>query len=95
MDIIIKEKNFLSAYELKTITGKNSINHRLNESITQSCRVIINLAVDYNIRNLYSEIKKHFYKHKNALEVIIFKGKKEIKIDRNLMTEAKFRKLFN
>ncbi|MGM9795922.1 MAG: hypothetical protein ACI3ZZ_06935 [Candidatus Aphodosoma sp.] len=95
MDIIIKEKKFLSAYELKTITGKNSINHRLDESITQSCRVIINLAVDYNIRNLYREIKKHFYKHKNALEVIIYKGKKEIKIDRDLMTKAKFRKLFN
>lgn len=94
MDIIIKKDNYLAAYDVKTITGKNSVNHRLNESITQFRRVILNLAIDYNIRNLYREIKKHFYTNKDALEVIIYKGKKEIKMDKNMTSEIEFRKFF-
>ena len=39
-------------------------------------------------------MEKYFYKDKEEIEVIIYGGKKEIKIDRNLMTEMEFRKLF-
>ena len=94
MDIIIKKRNFLGGYDVKTISGKNSVYNRLSESITQSYRVILNLTINYNLRNLYKEIKKYFYANKEAIEVIVYKGKKEIKIDRNLMTEMEFRKLF-
>ncbi len=94
MDIIIKKRNFLGGYDVKTISGKSSVYNRLSESITQSYRVILNLTINYNLRNLYKEIKKYFYANKEAIEVIIYKGKKEIKIDRNLMTEMEFRKLF-
>ena len=94
MDIIIKKRNFLGGYDVKTISGKNSVCNRLNESITQSYRVILNLTIDYNLRKLYKKKKKYFYTNKEAIEVIIYEGKKEIKIDRNLMTEMEFRKLF-
>ena len=95
MDIIVKNKNFLAGYDVKTITGKNSVGNRLEESTTQSYRVILNLSVDYNIRKLYKEIKKHFHTYDEALEVIIYKGKKEIILDKNMISEMQFRKLFN
>lgn len=95
MDIIVKNKNFLAGYDVKTITGKNSVGNRLEESTTQSYRVILNLSVDYNIRKLYKEIKKHFHTYDEALEVIIYKGKKEIILNKNMISDMEFRKLFN
>jgi hypothetical protein len=52
------------------------------ESIGQSNRIILNMAVDYSLRHLAMAIKRYFELNQNALEVLIFKGSKIISIIR-------------
>ena len=46
------------------------------ESIGQSNRILLNMAVDYSPRHLAMAIKRYFELNQNALEVLIFKGSK-------------------
>lgn len=82
-DFIFLRKNIYKAYDLKTITGKNSAGNRMMESIGQTRRVLLNMATDYNPRNLAKEIKSYFEVNDDALEVLIYKGKRQIPITRN------------
>jgi hypothetical protein len=93
-DFIFEQKGNFKIYDLKTISGKNSVSNRLFESIGQSNRVLLNMTVDYNIRLLASDIKSYFETNQDALEVLIFKGKKEISIDRYFTLSPQYHKLF-
>lgn len=86
--ILVDKGNFYRAYDLKTIMGKNSVSNRLAESVGQTNRVILNMAVEYYPNKLANEIKKYFETYSEAKEVIVFKGKKMIRIYRD-MTENK------
>ena len=81
-------------YDLKTISGKTSVGNRLFESIGQSNRVLLNITVDYNTRLLASDIKSYFELNQNALEVLIFKGKRLLSIDRDLTLSPQYYRLF-
>ena len=48
------------------------------ESIGQSNRVLLNINTDYNARLLASDIRAYFEVNAEAIEVLIFKGKKLI-----------------
>ena len=48
------------------------------ESIGQSNRVLLNINTDYNARLLASDIRTYFEVNAEAIEVLIFKGKKLI-----------------
>ena len=82
-DFIFLRKGIYKDYDLKTITGKNSAGNRMMESIGQTRRVLLNMATDYNPRNLAKEIKSYFEVNEDALEVRIYKGKRQIPITRN------------
>ena len=84
-DFIFKRKGIYRDYDLKTITGKNSVGNRLIESIGQTRRVLLNMAVDYNPRSLASEIRNYFEQNKDAQEVLIFVGNKYISINRDCL----------
>jgi hypothetical protein len=73
---------------------KSSASNRLFESIGQSNRVLLNMTVDYNSRLLASDIKSYFEYNPNALEVLIFKGKKVLSIDRDFTLSPQYHKLF-
>lgn len=56
-DFIFERKGVYKLFDLKTISGKNSVGNRLRESIGQTNRVLLNMANDYNTRLLASDIK--------------------------------------
>ena len=97
-DFIFERKGVYRMYDLKTIQGKASISNRLNESIGQTNRVLLNMTTEYSTRKIVSDIKKYFEKSDNAIEVLIFKGKNEITIYRRLTLNTRlyseFKKMF-
>lgn len=93
-DFIFERKGVYKLFDLKTISGKNSVGNRLRESIGQTNRVLINLTVDYNPRQLAISIRQYFEKNNEALEVMIIKGGKIISVIREDVMGASFIKYF-
>jgi hypothetical protein len=93
-DFIFERKGVIGLYDLKTIQGKASVSNRLNESIGQTNRVLLNMKTDYNARLLASDIKSFFEKSRDAIEVLVFKGNKTISIKRGLVQNPAFNRLF-
>ena len=92
-DFIFERKGVYKMFDLKTITGKNSVGNRLKDSIGQTNCVLLHLVCDYNVRNLAIEIKRYFEMSSAASEVLIFTGKKEISAKRNTATSRGFIKM--
>ena len=92
-DFIFVRKGVLKLFDLKTITGKNSVGNRLAESIGQTERVLLNMQTDYNIRRLTLEIKRYFEMSAAVQEVLIYSGSKEISIKRNIASSKGFLKM--
>lgn len=84
-DFIFIRKGVIKDYDLKTISGKNSVDDRLFGSIGQTRRVLLRMAVDYDAESLANSIKDYFHANPNALEVLIYKGKREISIIRSFI----------
>ena len=93
-DFIFERKGVIGLYDLKTIQGKASVSNRLNESIGQTNRVLLNMTTDFNARLLASDIKSFFEKSRDAIEVLVFKGNKTISIKRGLVQNSAFNRLF-
>ena len=93
-DFIFEQKGNCKVYDLKTISGKASVSNRLFESIGQSNRVLLNMTVDYNARLLASDIKSYFETNQDAVEVLIFKGKKMLSISRFDLRGPMFNRIF-
>lgn len=92
-DFIFERKGVLKQFDLKTITGKNSVGNRLKESLGQTERVLLNMRTDYNIRHLTLEIKRYFEMSADVQEVLIYSGSKEISIKRNIASSKGFLKM--
>ncbi len=82
-DYILTKKNFFGLYDLKTISGKNSVGNRLADSVGQTNRVILNITSKYNPKCLAREIRDYFNKNTDAIDVKIIKGGKLIAIHRS------------
>ena len=78
--------------------GKGSVGTQLLDSIGQTNRVILNMQTDYNARLLAADIKSYFELNRNAIEVLLFKGKKTISVSRydtqSPMFHRQFRKKY-
>ena len=92
-DFIFERKGVFKLFDLKTISGKSSIGNRLQESIGQSNRVLLNLTGDYNLRHLATDVRHYFENSPSSLEVLIFKGNKKISITRNIAESSGFLKM--
>ena len=88
-DFIFERKGVYKMYDLKTISGKTSLENRLMESIGQTNRVLLNMP-QYNTRKLVHDIRKYFMAYCDAIEIIIFKGKVEISISRRFALSPRF-----
>lgn len=87
-DYILKRQNFVRAFDLKTITGFDSVGNRLSESIGQANNVVLNIRSKYNAHDLGESIKGYFETNKAAQSVIILKGRgKYIEVTRNEITK--------
>ena len=93
-DFIFERKGVYKMFDLKTISGKASISNRLLDSIGQTNRVLLNMAVEYNPVALARNIKSYFEKNPNAIEVLILKGHKIISVLREDTESKTFHKLF-
>ena len=95
-DLILERKGLYRMYDVKTISGTNSIGSRLFDSIGQSNSVILSINTTINPRLLSADLKKYFEANSEAKEVMILKGKKRIVVTREYALsngfEARFRK---
>ena len=81
-DFIFENKGVFKMYDLKTISGKTSLENRLMESIGQTNHVLVNICTKYSPRLMAMQIRNYFQLNPNALEVLIFKGRKSISVKR-------------
>ena len=93
-DFIFEKKGILGLYDLKTVHGKGSVGTQLLDSIGQTNRVLLNILTDYNARLLASDIKTYFETNKDALEVLIFKGKRVLPVNRVQVQSPDFNRVF-
>ena len=93
-DYIFERKGVYNMFDLKTITGKNSVGNRLKESLGQTNRVLLHMTADYNPGTLARSIKRYFELTPYACEVIVYKGKKEITVTRKSLDDVDFFRTF-
>ena len=94
-DFIFVRKGAYKMYDLKTISGTNSIGNRLQESIGQTNRVLLNITTEYNPVALARNIRRYFEKNPQAVEVLVYKGRKSISVLRDeTVNGASFFKYF-
>lgn len=93
-DFILEKKNTYRAYDLKTIFGKSSVGQDLIDSIGQCNRILLNMITEYNTRSLAFDIKRYFEVNRNASEVLIFKGRKRISVNRLMVSDGAFLFMF-
>ena len=93
-DYILVRRNVYKLFDLKNISGKSIVANRLIESIGQANRVLLNLTIDYNPSSLARSIKMYFEHSDEALEVMIFKGKKVLSVTRDLTLSSDYYNIF-
>ena len=79
---------------MKTVHGKASVGTQLLDSIGQTNRVLLNMQSDYNARLLAADIKTYFETNQDALEVLIFKGRKVLPVNRIQVQSPDFNRVF-
>ena len=92
-DFILEKKGTYRMYDLKTVFGKASVGQNLIDSIGQCNRILLNMTTEYSTRSLAFDIKKFFEINDRAIEVLIFKGRKHISVNRAMVFNGSF--LFN
>jgi hypothetical protein len=93
-DFIFERKGVFKLFDLKTITGKNSVENRLSDSVGQTNRVLLHMTADYNPGTLARSIKRYFELNSYAREVLVYKGKKQISVTRKSLEDANFFRTF-
>ena len=93
-DFIFVRKGVYKLFELKTITGKASVETRLIESIGQTNDVLLNIQSAYDPRRLAKEIQSYFEVNNEAREVLIIKGNKPLSVSRRFVESKSYIKMF-
>ena len=89
-DFIFENKGIFKMYDLKTISGKASLDNRLMESIGQTNHVLINVCSKYNPRLMATQIRNYFQVNPTAIEVLVYKGKKMLIVTRRMAQNPLF-----
>ena len=93
-DFIFESKGVYKLFDLKTITGKNSVENRLSDSVGQTNRVLLHMTADYNPGTLARSIKRYFELNPYAREVLVYRGKKQISVTRKSLEDTHFFRTF-
>ena len=97
-DFIFERRGVYKLFDLKNISGKNIVLTRLQESADQANRALLNMPSGYRTRLLAADIKNYFVFNDKALEVLIFKGMRELSVYRRFALSkrfyAEFKKLY-
>ena len=89
-DFIFENKGVYKMYDLKTISGKSSLENRLMESIGQTNHVLINVCSKYNPRLMATQIRYYFQVNPSSIEVLIYRGGKAIVVTRRIAENPLF-----
>jgi hypothetical protein len=79
-DFILKKGNSIYLYELKTIYGKNSLDHRLKKGVMQADRMVLNIVGNVDSRYVADTIKDFYLKNKQIKEIKVLLGGKPIDV---------------
>lgn len=93
-DFIFERKGVYKMFDLKTIIGKASVSSRLIESIGQTNHVVLNMATDYEARQLAKDIQTYFEANRDAREVLIMNSSKILSVSRRFVECRNFIKMF-
>jgi len=93
-DFIFERKGIYKMFDLKTISGKNSVGNRLKESVGQTNHVILNMATDYDPRKLATDVRMYFEVNNQAREVLIMRGNKFLSVSRQFVEGKDYFKMF-
>ena len=93
-DLILFKRGVYKVFELKTVSGKNSVGNRLFSSREQARRVFLNMPGKYNTRNLAADIKDYFEQNDKALEVLVVVGGKKVSVERDYALSKTFYQTF-
>ena len=93
-DFIFENKGIFKMYDLKTISGKASLENRLMESIDQTNHVLINICTKYNPSLMAVQIRRYFQINSMASEVLIYIGRKSISVIRRWSEHPDFIAVF-
>ena len=93
-DFIFERKGVYKMFDLKTISGKSSVDNRLSESIGQTNRVLLHMTTDYNPGTLARSIRRYFELNPLAREVLVYKVKKQISVTRKSLEDDNFFRTF-
>ncbi len=93
-DFIFDNKGIFKMYDLKTISGKSSLENRLMESIGQTNHVLINVCTKYNPSLMATQIRRYFQVNTMASEVLVYKGRKSISVIRRWSEHPDFIEAF-
>ena len=94
-DYILIRDNSYSLWELKSIHKNGSISSRLKASESQAKKVILNVSGQVSSNAVSHALKKHFDKNPDAIEALVYKGKKSIVVSRQWANKNSFYKEFN
>lgn len=94
-DYLFEKNNIYHVYDLKRIYSAKSIEQELIGSIGQSDRIVLKIADSKaSPRTIISAIKKYYEADKDVKEVMIFRGKRKISIERNFFYEKNYYQRF-
>ena len=93
-DFIFERKGVYKMFDLKTISGRNSVDNRLKESIGQTNHVVLNLTSNFDPRLLAKDVQHYFEINKDAREVLIIKGNKFLSVSRRFVEGKDYIKMF-
>lgn len=89
-DYILLKKNKIYYYEGKRIDGKNTISKRLEDSASQSDRVVLDIVGVKDISYISNSVKEYFENNTNVLSVILFNGSNLISINRDAVNSKNY-----
>ena len=89
-DYIFVRKGIHKLYEMKTISGQNSVGNRINEALKQSNRLLLNMKTRYNPRKLGKEIIRCFESNRECKEVMVFYNRQSLTITRQVALRKGF-----
>jgi hypothetical protein len=93
-DFILKKGNNICLYELKTIYGKNSLDHRLEKGLMQADRMVLNIVGNVDSRYAADTIKDFYLRNRHIKEIKVLLGGKPINVEYDDVVKKNFTKTF-
>lgn len=89
-DFILVKKGRYYAYELKTIYSASSIWERMSTALQQSDRIMLDMVDTPSSRYITYQLKSFAMTNKEVVDIMIFKGNKELHVTPQMASSSSF-----